>query len=43
MSPWTSSLSRPDSGDGACEIMWVDTVNPLDRHPAPRKTGSVTN
>lgn len=29
MNPWTSSLSRLDSGDGACEIMWVEAVSPL--------------
>lgn len=23
---WTSSLSRTDSGDGACEVIWVETV-----------------
>lgn len=23
---WTSSLSREDSGDGACELLWVDEV-----------------
>lgn len=28
MEPWRSSLSREDSGDGACEIMWVEWVNP---------------
>lgn len=26
MNPWTSSLSRTDQGNGACEIMWVDRV-----------------
>jgi hypothetical protein len=28
--PWTSSLSRADTGQGACEIMWVEslTVSP---------------
>ena len=24
--PWTSSLSRLDTGNGACEIMWVESV-----------------
>jgi hypothetical protein len=24
---WTSSLSRKDSGDGACEVVWVDTLD----------------
>lgn len=23
---WTSSLSRQDSGDGACEVIWVEAV-----------------
>lgn len=23
---WASSLSRTDSGDGACEVIWVETV-----------------
>lgn len=27
---WTSSLSRTDQGDGACEIMWVEKVFPFD-------------
>ena len=27
MSPWTSSLSRLDTGDGACEIMWVESLS----------------
>jgi hypothetical protein len=26
MSPWTSSLTRTDSGDGACELMWVERL-----------------
>ncbi len=26
MSPWTSSLTREDTGDGACEIMWVEEI-----------------
>ena len=26
MGPWTSSLSRLDTGAGACEIMWVQTL-----------------
>jgi hypothetical protein len=24
---WSTSLTRTDTGDGACEIMWVDTVD----------------
>jgi len=23
---WRSSLSRTDSGDGACEVVWVDSL-----------------
>ena len=26
MGPWTSSLSRHDTGNGACEIMWVQSL-----------------
>ena len=26
MTPWTSSLSRTDTGNGACEIMWVESL-----------------
>ncbi len=26
MNPWTSSLSRHDNGDGACEIFWIDNA-----------------
>lgn len=29
MGPWTSSLSRHDTGNGACEIMWVQSLMPL--------------
>jgi hypothetical protein len=25
---WRSSLSRTDTGDGACEVIWVETVDP---------------
>ncbi len=25
---WVSSLSRTDTGEGACEVVWVDTVEP---------------
>jgi hypothetical protein len=25
---WRSSLSRTDTGDGACEVIWVETVEP---------------
>ena len=28
VTPWRSSLSREDSGNGACEIMWVEWVKP---------------
>jgi len=26
MRPWQSSLSRTDTGNGACEIMWVESI-----------------
>ena len=26
MPPWRSSLSRTDTGNGACEIMWVESI-----------------
>ena len=28
---WRSSLSRTDSGNGACELVWVEAVEPLGR------------
>ncbi|MBI1751979.1 MAG: hypothetical protein HY014_06000 [Acidobacteria bacterium] len=28
---WVSSLSRTDTGDGSCEVIWVDSVNVADR------------
>lgn len=28
---WVSSLSRTDTGDGACEVVWVDSVQVADR------------
>ncbi|HEV3148526.1 MAG TPA: hypothetical protein VGZ24_07735, partial [Chthoniobacterales bacterium] len=37
---WRSSLSRTDTGNGACELMWVEKMSALpeslvqDRHPA---------
>jgi hypothetical protein len=30
MPPWRSSMSRMDSGKGACEIVWVESVEPFD-------------
>jgi hypothetical protein len=33
--PWTSSLTRTDSGNGACEIMWVTAIRPLAA-PSPK-------
>lgn len=38
MNPWTSSLSREDSGPGACEIMWVEEFRRVE---PPRPTGAV--
>jgi hypothetical protein len=29
MNPWQSSLSREDTGDGACEIMWIKELRPV--------------
>lgn len=29
MKPWHSSLSRTDTGNGACEIMWVESIEKL--------------
>ncbi|MEI8342075.1 MAG: hypothetical protein WCH43_11155 [Verrucomicrobiota bacterium] len=29
MIPWRSSMSRSDTGNGACEIMWVQSVEKL--------------
>jgi hypothetical protein len=29
MRPWSSSLSRTDTGNGACEIMWVESLEKL--------------
>lgn len=28
---WVSSLSRTDTGDGACEVVWVESVKASDR------------
>lgn len=28
---WTSSLSREDSGRGACEVVWVESIDASDR------------
>lgn len=28
---WQSSLSRTDTGDGACEVVWVEQVSAADR------------
>lgn len=28
---WNSSMTRDDSGDGACEVIWVDRVAAADR------------
>ena len=34
--PWRSSLSRTDTGNGACELMWVETCEVLPEAPQPR-------
>lgn len=31
MTPWKSSLSRTDSGNGACEIMWVQSIESYEK------------
>jgi hypothetical protein len=37
--PWRSSLSRTDTGNGACELMWVDELSILSaNHPSDRPT-----
>ena len=28
---WVSSLTRSDTGDGSCEVVWVDSVSTADR------------
>jgi hypothetical protein len=28
---WVSSLSRTDTGDGSCEVIWVESVSAADR------------
>jgi len=28
---WISSLTRTDTGDGSCEVVWVDSVRVTDR------------
>lgn len=33
MNPWRSSLSRDDTGNGACEIMWVEEVREIQARP----------
>lgn len=37
MNPWTSSLTREDTGNGACEIMWVEEIR---RKPPPKAGAS---
>jgi hypothetical protein len=29
-SPWRSSLTRTDTGSGACELMWVEEISRRD-------------
>lgn len=31
MGAWRSSLSRTDSGNGACELIWVEELRPITR------------
>ena len=30
MNPWTSSLTRDDTGQGACEIMWIEEIRRVE-------------
>lgn len=30
---WVSSLTRTDTGDGSCEVIWVDSAEVADRSP----------
>jgi hypothetical protein len=30
---WVSSLSRTDTGDGSCEVIWVESAQVADRPP----------
>lgn len=30
---WVSSLSRTDTGDGSCEVIWVESAQVADRSP----------
>ncbi len=30
---WVSSLSRTDTGDGSCEVIWVESAEVTDRSP----------
>jgi hypothetical protein len=40
MPPWRSSLSRTDTGNGACELMWVESLEKLnDSGKAAEKNG----
>ncbi len=40
LSPWRSSLSRTDTGNGACELMWVSELSILPA-PSPQDRQSV--
>lgn len=35
INPWRSSLSRTDTGNGACELMWVKEMSILNMSSAP--------
>ena len=39
---WKSSLSRTDTGDGACELMWVTEMSILSA-PMPQNSSSVVS
>jgi hypothetical protein len=38
LSPWRSSLSRTDTGNGACELMWVSEFRTLSAPPQDRQS-----
>ncbi len=39
---WRSSLSRTDTGNGACELMWVKELQLLDADSAPDRQVALT-
>jgi hypothetical protein len=39
--PWRSSLSRTDTGNGACELMWVNELSILSAPSLPDQSATV--